>query len=146
MSCKHRRRHPGPPSPPPASGLHGNGVPRPQMNELQRRREERARSSLRRPGGETAPGKGLQTRSGEEGGALVFKRTPRPIHSLLILLCLGNAGATQSIQGPRSFGSDVLASQGSPLPSSTLSLRHLSSAPQTEENRTSCGLAPPRGG
>ena len=146
MSCEHRRRHPGPPSPPPASNLHGNGVPRPQMNELQRRREERARSisqaSRRRNcarkgvadparGGRGRPRiqKDSNTHSYPTDSTISWERGRYSVHS-----------------GTRSFGSDVLGSQGSPLPSSTLSLRHLSSAPQTAENRTSCGLAPLRGG
>lgn len=43
MSCEHRRRHPGPP---PTACIRSpwQPVPRPQMNELQRSREERAHS------------------------------------------------------------------------------------------------------
>lgn len=147
MSCEHRRRHPGPPSPPPASGLHGNGVPRPQMNELQRSREERAHSVSQASRRRNCARNGAADPARGGRGRPRIQTTPRPIHSLLILLCLGNAGSTQSIQGPL-----ILWFRRPRLPGFPFTLIYPLTpsppfcAPNSAENRTSCGLAPPRGG
>lgn len=85
--------------------------------------------SFRRPGPEAAQRKGMQTQLSEEGGALIFKKPPRPIHSQLILPCPKNAEATLS-RDPRPFGLGLLSSQGSPYPVSPLA-RSAFSAPQT---------------
>ena len=131
MSCEHRRRHPGPPSPPPASGLHSNGVPRPQMNELQLREEERASSVSQASRRRNCARKGVADPARGGRGRPRIQTTSRPIHSLQILLCLGNAGATQSIQGRL-----ILLFRRPRLPGFPFTLiypltRHLSSASQT---------------
>lgn len=79
MSCRHRRhlQRASPPVSP--SGLHGNGVPRPQMNELQRSREEPRALGLSGVQAEKLRQEwGCRSGAGEEGGALVFKRLQDP--------------------------------------------------------------------
>lgn len=71
--------------------------------------------SFRRPSTKAVLGKGVQTQSQEEGGALIFKKTRRP-------LCVPG---TQEL-----LGSGPLSPQGPPLFPSPLSFHYLSLLPK----------------